>query len=160
MGITGPTETTAAGGGERAQWTQTAFARLAHAGYRAGGARTAVVELLGTEGGCVEAEDVVARLRSRGRRAGTASVYRALAVLTELGLLHKVALPDSASRFELVLPGGEHHHHIVCDRCGRTESFSDEQLEAAVHAVSERASFEVAAHDITLHGTCEPCQRS
>lgn len=142
-----------------AEWAERAQAELAGRGYRAGGARTAVIELLGAEGGCLEAEQVAERLRGRGRRIGTASVYRALALLSDLGLLQRTAPTGSAARFELVLPGGEHHHHIVCDACGRTLAFSDEELERAVHAVSERTSFSVQAHEITLHGTCEACQR-
>ena len=140
-------------------WSAQALAELSSRGYRAGGARTAVIELLAAEGGCLEAEDVAAELRRRGRRVGTASVYRALGLLSDLGLLHKVALADSPTRFELVRPGGEHHHHIVCDECGETAAFSDEALESAIEALSERTSFEVLAHDITLHGTCEACQR-
>lgn len=139
-------------------WTERAREQLAAHGYKAGGARMAVVELLGSEGGCLEAEDVAGRLRDLGKTVGTASVYRALALLAELRLLHKVALPGAPVRFELVLPHGEHHHHIVCDSCGRTVAFSDEKLETAVEAISERTAFEVQAHDVTLHGLCEDCQ--
>lgn len=116
-----------------------------------------MVELLGEEGGCLDAEDVSRRLAQRDREVATASVYRALGLLTELGLLQKVALPSAPHRFELVRPGGEHHHHIVCDRCGTTAAFSDEDLERAVHAVADRSSFEIASHEITLHGTCRSC---
>jgi len=145
--------------GPGSQWARRARSELAARGYRAGEARTAVIELLGVEGGCLEAEDVAARLRERGRTVGTASVYRALALLSDLGLLHKVAVSDGAARFELVLPSGEHHHHIVCDACGRTVAFSDQALERAVHAISDQTSFQVEAHDVTLHGICESCQR-
>lgn len=140
-------------------WAEQALGELAEHGYRSGGARTAVIELLAEEGGCLEAEDVTAKLQQRGQRVGTASVYRALGLLSDLGLLRKVAVAGSPVRFELVRPGGEHHHHIVCDRCGATVAFTDERLEAAIGAVSDRTSFEVLAHEITLHGTCGACQR-
>lgn len=143
---------------DRADWREAALRRLRAEGHRAGGARSAVIALLAAEGGCLEAEEVSERLRGEGRKVGTASVYRALNLLSELGLLHRLALAGSPARFELVLPDGEHHHHIVCDSCGRTEPFSDERLEAAIGAVSERTSFEVLAHDITLHGTCGACR--
>jgi Fur family transcriptional regulator, ferric uptake regulator len=141
----------------RREWTEHAFAELAARGYRSGGARTAVVELLGAEGGCLDAEAIAARLRASGRGVGTASVYRALALLVDLGLLHKVSLADAPVRFELVLSGGDHHHHLVCDACGRTVAFSDEDLEAAVEAISRRTEFAVEAHEVTLHGTCQGC---
>jgi Fur family ferric uptake transcriptional regulator len=154
-----PTET----GSERrpgsdTAWAERALRELGQRGHRAGGARTAVIELLAAEGGCLEAPDVAERIRGHGRRVGTASVYRALSLLCDLGLLHKLALPEAPVRYELVRPGGEHHHHIVCDECGKTVVFSDERLEAAIAEVSRRAAFEVQAHDITLHGRCQSCQ--
>lgn len=139
------------------EWVDIALERLTASGFRTGGARTAVVRLLGAEGGCLGAEDVANKLRAGGDTVGTASVYRALGLLVDLGLLHKVALADSPARFELVLPDGEHHHHLVCDRCGRTVAFADERLEQAVESISERAPFQVEAHDVTLHGTCPAC---
>ena len=138
-------------------WTSTAFATLEERGYRVGGARTAVIELLGEEGGCLDADHVAGRLKESKRKVATASVYRALGLLTDLGLLQKVALPSAPNRFELVRPDGEHHHHIVCDRCGETAAFSDDVLEDAIHAVAERSSFKVEAHEITLHGCCRKC---
>ncbi len=142
----------------RDAWADQALSVLATAGHRTGGARTAVIELLAAEGGCLEAEAVASKLNERGRRVGTASVYRALGLLADLGLLHKVALPDSPVRFELVRPDGDHHHHIVCDECGKTAAFTDEGLEQAIHAASRKADFEVRSHDVTLHGCCEACR--
>jgi Fur family ferric uptake transcriptional regulator len=139
-------------------WAAGALRELAAHGHRAGGARTAVIELLAAEGGCLQAEEIADKLRSEGRPVGTASVYRALGLLAELGLLQKVALPDAPARFELVLPGGEHHHHIVCDGCGKTVAFSDEGLESAIHSFSRHTSFAVESHEITLHGRCESCR--
>src|SRR5688572_8457772 len=97
-------------------WTEHAIGALQKGGYRAGGARSAVVEVLGEEGGCLSAEEVSDRMRASGRRAGTASIYRALNVLTELGVLHGVSMAGAPVRYELVLPGGDHHHHAVCER--------------------------------------------
>lgn len=139
------------------EWVESARSRLAGRGYRAGGARTAVIELLGAEGGCCNADDLAQELRGGGRSVGTASVYRALGLLAELGLVQKVAVAGAPTRFELILPGGEHHHHAVCERCGKTESFSDEKLEAVMEEISERSPFRIESHDVTLHGTCDAC---
>jgi Fur family ferric uptake transcriptional regulator len=145
---------------ERQAWIARAFAVLSEAGYRAGGARTAVVETIGHEGGCLSADEVSARLRAGGRTVGTASVYRALNVLTELGALHGVSMPGAPLRFELVLPGGHHHHHVVCEHCGETASFQDPALEAAIERLSSRVAYDVDTHDVTLRGTCPACSRA
>ena len=141
-------------------WSDHAFAVLAERGHRAGGARAAVVEALGRRGGCLDADELVATLRKGGKRVGVASVYRALGLLAELGLLQRVAVARGSARYELVGPGGDHHHHVVCDDCGATTAFEDEALERAIGRLSRRTAYAVQAHDVTLHGTCPDCQRS
>lgn len=143
---------------EREAWRTRVSDVLGREGHRAGGARRAVVDLLASEGGCVDADAVTERLRERGEKVGTASVYRALGLLTELGLLQRVNLPDGPARFELVIPGGHHHHHLVCDRCGRTAPFHDDALEQAIDTAGKRSSFDVSSHEITLRGRCERCR--
>jgi Fur family transcriptional regulator, ferric uptake regulator len=141
-------------------WTGHAFAVLSEHGHRSGGARAAVVEALGRRGGCVDAEELVAALRRGGKGVGVASVYRALALLAELGLLQRVPVAGGSARYELVGPGGDHHHHLVCDDCGATTAFEDEALERAIGRLSRGSAYAVQAHDVTLHGTCPDCQRS
>jgi Fur family ferric uptake transcriptional regulator len=141
-------------------WTDHAFAVLAEHGHRAGGARTTVVEMLGRRGGCVDAEELVGALRRGRKRIGVASVYRALALLSELGLLQRVPVAGGSARYELAGPGGDHHHHVVCDDCGATAPFEDEALERAIGKLVRRTPYAVQAHDVTLHGTCPDCQRS
>src|SRR5689334_3478308 len=102
-----------------ADWERSARAALSEAGHRAGGAREAVVGLLARQDCCLSAQEISDRLRDSGTNVGTASIYRALDVLHELGLVQRVEFGDGGARFEPMLPGGEHHHHAVCDRCGR-----------------------------------------
>lgn len=138
-------------------WTARALSVLASHGYRAGGARSAVVEHLGRVGGCLTAEEVVTGLRLEGRQAGPASVYRALNLLTDLGLLHRAAVGDAPIRYDLVDTAADHHHHLVCENCGRTVTFVDAKLETAIDALSERVGYVVDSHDVTLRGKCSDC---
>lgn len=142
---------------QRDEWVAHAFDRLAEAGTRGGAARAAVVETIGSEGGCLTADEVCDRLRERGEQIGTASVYRALGLLSELRLLHGTSLSGGPTRYELVLPHGHHHHHVVCDECGRTVAFEDRALESAIARLSERLDYDVHAHDVTLRGVCPGC---
>jgi Fur family transcriptional regulator, ferric uptake regulator len=141
-------------------WAEHATEALAAAGHRAGGARTAVIEALDRHGGCVDAEALVGTLRSEGTRVGVASVYRALGLLVTLGVLQRVPVAGGSARYELAGPGGDHHHHLVCDDCGATSAFEDDGLERAIGRISRRTAYSVQAHDVTLHGTCPDCQRS
>lgn len=141
------------------RWLDRALRLLAEHGHRTGDARSTIVELLAREGGCLTAEEVVDRLRRDGSRVGTASVYRALGLLTELGLLQRAALGDGPVRYDLVDAEAGHHHHLVCGRCGRTATFEDPRLEAAIQGVARDVDYAVDAHDVTLRGTCPECAR-
>ncbi|HEX4746245.1 MAG TPA: Fur family transcriptional regulator [Gaiellaceae bacterium] len=139
-------------------WTDLALAGLREASGRSGGARRVVVELVGEQTCCLSAQEIHERARVRGERVGIASVYRALEGLDELGLVQRIDLGDGVSRFEPVRPGGDHHHHLVCDDCGKVEPFEDSTLESAIESVATGRGYAVAAHDVVLRGACEDCR--
>jgi Fur family ferric uptake transcriptional regulator len=138
-------------------WAETTLASLRSQGRRDGGARRAVVELLGRQHCCLTAQEVFDQLRAEGRRAGIASVYRALEQLTREGFVQRIDLGEGVARFEPAHAGGEHHHHLVCDDCGKVEAFADEELERALHRVEGRTGYSVAGHDVVLRGACGDC---
>ena len=139
-------------------WDEHALAALREAGYRGGGARRAVVQLLGRQRCCLTAQEIFDELRAGGRPVGIASVYRVLDVLADLRLVQRVDVGSGVARYEPVQPGGEHHHHLVCGDCGRVEAFDDEALERALATVAGRVGYEVAAHEVVLHGACGECR--
>jgi Fur family ferric uptake transcriptional regulator len=47
---------------------------------------------------------------------------------------------------------------MVCARCGEVIPFADDELEATIDRVAERVTFEVAEHEIVLHGACADCR--
>jgi Fur family ferric uptake transcriptional regulator len=130
---------------------------LGEAGYRRGGARTAVVEALARHDCAVTALELEAELQRRRIRVGRASVYRALDLLEELGLVQRFEAARGIASYERVDPSGQHHHHVICSRCGRMEPFEDRGLERAIGAISEQVPFEIAEHDVVLRGLCERC---
>lgn len=138
------------------QWSEHALAQLSDAGYRRGGARQVVIELLDEQACALSALDIEDRLRTReGRQVGRASIYRVLDELVTLNLLTRVEVGDGVARYE---PQREHHHHLVCDGCGRLTPFQDDALERAIHGLAARVAFDVSDHDVTLHGCCQSCR--
>jgi Fur family ferric uptake transcriptional regulator len=138
-------------------WTETTLASLERAGYRGGGARRAVIELLGRQDCCLSAQEIFDSLRAGGRPVGIASVYRVLELLSARGFVQRLEVGAGVARFEPVHRGGEHHHHLVCDDCGRVEAFADEGLERALRKVEGRTRYSVAGHDVVLRGACADC---
>jgi Fur family transcriptional regulator, ferric uptake regulator len=138
-------------------WERHALAALGEAGYRRGGARTAVVEALAHHECAVTALELEEELRRRKASVGRASVYRALELLEELRLVQRFEAARGIAGYERVNPNGHHHHHAICRRCGRMEPFEDRDLEQAIEQVSGRVPFEIAEHDVVLRGLCESC---
>jgi len=141
-------------------WTETALARLREATGRSGGARRLVVEHVGEQDCCLSAQEIHDRVRADGARVGIASVYRALEGLDELGLVQRVDLGDGVARFEPAHMDGDHHHHLVCDDCGKVEPFEDPTLETAIERVARGRGYSVAAHDVVLRGACQECRHA
>ena len=143
---------------EPVDWTEHALSRLSEEGYRRGGARTAVVEMLGRQTCAVSARDIDDALRDSGRTIGRASVYRTLETLAELKLVQRLDLGSGEKRYEPQRPGGAHHHHLVCDHCGHVQPFEDPDLERALERLAGRVDYAVDEHDVVLHGACGDCK--
>ena len=137
-------------------WADHARRELAAAGHRAGGARTEVVGLLARQHCVLSAQAIHDELRRGERAVGLTSVYRALDVLTQLKLVHRIDVGGVAC-YEPADPSGEHHHHAICTECGRMSPFEDAALEQLIEAVGERLGYDVDAHDVVLRGACPDC---
>ena len=139
------------------EWESSARAALRAAGHRTGGARDAVVELLGRQSCCLSAQEISDELRGSGNDVGIASIYRALDLLHEMGLVQRVEFGEGLARYEPVVPGGEHHHHAVCDTCGRVTAFEDERLERRLEQLAGDLRHSMSGHDLVIHGDCARC---
>ncbi len=137
-------------------WVEHAKRELARAGHRSGGARAEVLGLLADQRCVLSAQAIHDQLRQTDRGVGLASVYRALDLLAGLKLVHRVDV-DGTACFEPADPSGVHHHHAICNRCGKMSAFEDPKLERVIDEVGRRLGYDVDAHDIVLHGACPDC---
>jgi Fur family transcriptional regulator, ferric uptake regulator len=138
-------------------WASHAVDALTEAGYQQGGARRAVVDLLGRQNCCMSAQEIFDALRRARRPVGIASVYRALETLADLRLVKRVDAGDGIARYEPLLPDGDHHHHLVCRDCGKVEAFSDVRLERAIDKIAGGLGYSVDEHEVVLTGACADC---
>lgn len=137
-------------GHDSERWVEHTESVLRDAGLRASAGRTAVVEVLGRQACLVSAQDIADRLRAEGRPGSTATVYRALETLHELGLVRRFdSGAGSTTRYEPVDPSGHHHHHLVLGD-GEVVPFEDALLEEALESLGERLG-ERLGLDVTGH---------
>jgi len=142
---------------EHEDWVVRADRRLIAAGYRRGGARRAVIGLLGEQRCALSAVEIGAALDRADRSVSRASVYRILEELEQAELVMRIEVGHGVVRYEPIRHGSGHHHHMVCDRCGRLYPFVDEGLERELRRVSRDVALKVAEHEVILHGACERC---
>jgi len=137
-------------------WVEHAQRELSRTGHRSGGAREEVLALLGRQGCLLSAQEIHDQLRATGRSVGLASVYRAIELLANLKLVHRVDV-DGTACYEPADPSGDHHHHAICDRCGKLAVFEDPELERVLGLVGARLGYDVGDHDVVLRGACQDC---
>lgn len=140
-------------------WAEHAQRTLRAAGFRRGGARSAVIDALADHDCTVTALELDDELSRRRPRVGRASIYRALEQFEKLGLVRRIEMTRGTAGYERVEPDGHHHHHAICRACGRTASFEDRSLERAIGRISDQVPFEISEHEVVLRGLCERCAR-
>jgi Fur family transcriptional regulator, ferric uptake regulator len=137
-------------------WTEHVHETLARAGLKRGGARERVIQLLAAQPCALTAVEIEDALREQGGAPGRASVYRVLELLVEHGLVERVEVGDGQARFERAQPG-HHHHHLVCEECGKLIAFDDPGLERAIDSLCKRLGVRVEHHEVLLRGACGDC---
>ena len=123
--------------------------------------RKVVLEVfLDNENAHLSAEDVRGMLRDRDSDIRLATVYRALELMCDLGILQKMDFGDGCSRYELNLtePNAHQHHHLICRGCGKVFEFSDDLMDELEDTIAEKCKFKILDHQVKFFGYCEECQ--
>lgn len=136
-----------------------AFARyLKEKGLKTTRERTALLEEIFSAHRHFDADDLVSRMRDRGKKISRATVYRTLDLLHECGLVGRVRLNEEKYRYER-LRSGEHHDHLVCTICGKIVEFVDPRIEEMQEEVCRRYDFAPTSHSHQVRGVCVACRR-
>jgi len=132
------------------------LAALDRAGYRLTGPRRAVAGLIGARRGHFTAADLVDDAVTRRLRIGRATIFRTLEVLETVGAIERIDLPSGDHAYISCEPA-EHHHHVVCSRCGRASDVADAGLAAVVTRIGLETGYQIDEHRLELFGLCPGC---
>lgn len=116
--------------------------------------RRQIIETFFDQRQAVTASDLFQRLEERG--VSLASVYRTLDLLVELGLAETTVHHGDEQRY--LACSLDHHHHIICDQCGRVAELDECLLGPFEALVAERTKFVIEGHTLEFHGRCAFCQ--
>jgi Fur family ferric uptake transcriptional regulator len=88
------------------------------------------------------------------------TLYRALEDFAISRIVGKINLQDAATYYEF-LHEGHHHHHIVCEKCGKIEDIehcnqTSLQMEVLKHS---RVFTAISSHSLEFFGICKNCYK-
>ncbi len=135
---------------------QALLTALSDAGVRSTEPRRAVAGLIAARAGHFTARDLVADALSQDVAIGRATVFRALELFADLGLVERLDLPTGDHAYVACEP--EHHHHVVCSRCGRSTEVEDGGIADAVRELGRRTGYRIERHRLELFGVCGTCR--
>lgn len=121
--------------------------------------RRQLVDILAQTDGPVTIADIL----DQGDDLAQSSAYRNLVVLEDAGVVHRIITSDDHARFELTeTVTGHHHHHLICERCGRIFDVIlpptlEHQLDRSLHDAAAAIGFVGDHHRVDLIGSCRAC---
>jgi Fur family ferric uptake transcriptional regulator len=128
-------------------------AYLRERGLRFTEPRWKVAESILKSGLHLEPKEIVSVVKRRNPGVGEATVYRAIKLLCEAGILEE-SHQSSSGRTVYEISGDDHHDHILCTDCGEVFEFHDETLERIQEKTARAQGFSLVGHRHVLIGKC------
>ncbi len=137
---------------------ENALRTLDEAGHRLTAPRRTVASVLDGREAHFTAADLLAEARARQPGIGRATVFRALDLFMDLGIVERLDLPTGEHAYVVCQPD-LHHHHVVCSNCGRTIDIDDRGIRAITKKVAKRTGYRIEHHRVEMFGTCPACRK-
>ncbi len=129
--------------------------RFRRSGYTLTSQRRAVLDALNDSKGHPSAEEVYLAVKKRNPRVALGTVYQALSVLEEIGLVEAKRWSETPVRYDL---NTEHHHDIRCTRCGAVAEIPGVEFEDFAARFRENTPYQVTSAALVIEGVCPACQ--
>ncbi len=81
------------------------------------------------------------------------TIYRNLALFSELGILEETEL-NGEKRFQLSCGTDHHHHHLICTKCGKTRTIEN----CPMIEIPDVDNFDITGHKFEIYGVCAACR--
>lgn len=131
---------------------------LRAAGHRVTNQRLLILDAVCEAEGHATIGQIYARTRSKDRSIDRSTIYRALKVFVELGLVLSADTGAGESVYEIAKL--KQHHHLVCRRCGNEQEVGQSVMQTMFDYIQQQYQFEVDADHLILFGLCAACRQS
>jgi len=116
-----------------------------------------VFRLLHEHGGHPDADELYRLARQQQPQISLSTVYRALDVFEEFGLIRALRLEREHHRYEIAREDG--HHHLVCLGCGKVIEFQCAHCAQVHQGLADGHGFQITGSRVELLGYCAECQK-
>lgn len=124
-------------------------------GQRSTRQRAAIADLLTANDEFLSAQQLHDLLTERGDSIGLTTVYRNLQALVDSGQVDAIWDGSGETRYRYC--SDEHHHHLVCRRCGTTVEIQADPVEVWAEKIAKDHGFQDISHTVEVFGTCRDC---
>ena len=112
--------------------------------------RRVVAQVLETSNDHPDVEELYFRASKLDPRISIATVYRAVKLFEESGILEKVEFGDGRARYEDA--DRDHHDHLIDMQTGEVIEFIDPDIEALQEKIAARLGYKLKDHRLELYG--------
>ena len=116
-----------------------------------------VLNVLNNSDKPMTAYQILEKLRRFGIK-GPPTVYRALEVLQEQGLVHRLESINAFVACDHYAGAAHTSSFILCKDCGTASEIHDNRLESILHEWSDKLGFAVIQQTVELLGKCSRCK--
>lgn len=138
------------------------LAALKAAGCRTTAPRRALVRLLAETREPMSVPEMHIAVNAREEaddETNLVTVYRFANLLVEMNLARRIEFGEGFYRYEREeSQTGPHHHHMVCQKCGKIEDFDGCDLASLIGRLEAEKGFTVEKHQLELYGACADCR--
>jgi Fur family transcriptional regulator, ferric uptake regulator len=129
--------------------------KFRRSGYTLTSQRRAVLEALKEAQGHPSAEDIYLIVKKKNPRVALGTVYQALSVLEEIGVVGSKHWSESPTRYDLNV---EPHLDIRCARCGEVSEIPGVELGELEKHIRNNTPYEVTCATVVIEGLCPACR--
>lgn len=119
--------------------------------------RLMIYQELSTAEGPLSPQELYHRVLKTKRRIGLTSIYRSLDLFESLGIVFKITNGSPNVKYK-ICELENHHHHIICKKCGHVAELNFCDISKWSEKVMETTGYQVTDHHFNFYGFCDACK--
>lgn len=129
--------------------------KFRRSGYTLTSQRRAILDALRHSKGHPSAEDVYLVVKRKNPRVALGTVYQALSVFEEIGVVGSKHWSESPTRYDLNV---DPHLDIRCVECGKVSEVPGVGIGDMESRIRENTPYEVTSASLVVEGICPECR--